>query len=424
MLNKLLKIFDKKLIKDSGIYTTSSILERAIPFLLLPILTRYLTPEDYGIVAMFSVLIGITNPLTGLGIRPAILRTYYKERINFVEYLSSSLAILIASTIFVSIIFYFFSEEISFYSSFPENWLFTVVLVSVAQFCTNLILVIWQAEKKPFQYGLFNILITIVNLTISVLLIVGLGYGWEGRLIGKIVAYSLFGFFALLIIIRKKLIAMSINFEYIKHALGYGLPLIPHIFSAILITYIDRLFITNMVGIEDTGIYTVGYQIGMIVSVLVASFNKAWSPWVYENLNKDDHKVNRKIVKITYVYFVVVLSVAFLVSSISTFLMDYIVGKEFLESSKYILWIALAYAFNGMYYMVTCYIFYKEKTYILSLLTFISAILNIILNYFLIIKFGPIGAAVSTTLSFACLFLLGWIWGNKIHKMPWLLKKL
>ncbi|MDZ7692678.1 MAG: polysaccharide biosynthesis C-terminal domain-containing protein [Balneolaceae bacterium] len=183
---------------------------------------------------------------------------------------------------------------------------------------------------------------------------------------------------------------------------------------------IDRVFITNMVNISETGIYTVGYQIGMIIGVLAGSFNKAWTPWLFEKLNEGDKAIKKKIVRFTYGYFVVIIGLALALSFVAPWFMKFFVGEAFFSATSYIIWVAIGYAFNGMYMMVTNYIFYQEKTYWLSWMTFIAAATNIMLNYFFIEAFGAIGAAQATTLTYLIQFILTFYLAVRVYKMPWL----
>jgi len=412
-------ILNSKLFKSGGIYTLSTIFEKAIPFLLLPVLTRYLTTEDYGIVSMFTVLVGLAMPLIGYNGHSAILRNYFKEDIDIPAYIGNTLFILLGSSMLAGLAIFLFSDFISFYSKFPEKWLGTILLVAIGQFMVNIILVSWQAQHKAIQYGTFRILLTLFNLGLAIFLIVGLGYGWEGKVIGQVTAVTVFGIGAIAILWRKRLIKFQIVYKYIKHALSYGVPLIPHVLSGFVITMIDRVFITNMVGISTTGIYTVGYQVGMIIGVLAGSFNKAWSPWLFDKLNEGKEETKQKIVKFTYGYFIVIISLALILSFLAPWFMKFLVGESFTNATAYIIWIALGYSFNGMYMMITNYIFYEEKTYLLSWMTIIAAVTNIILNYFLIKSFGAIGAAQATTITFLLQFILTWLLASKVHKMPW-----
>lgn len=416
---KFLSLLKNSLIRKSGIYTLSSIFEKAIPFLLLPILTRYLSTEDYGIVSMFTVMVGLTTAFTGLGIKPAVLRSYYKDDVNFSVYLTNALLILLISTSVVGSLFFIFSDIITKYTDFPSDWLITVVAASAGQFIINLILVVWQAKAQPIPYGAFNFSVTSLNMSLSIFLIVGMGFGWEGRVIGTVSAIVIFSIIGLGILWYNHMIKFIFVWDYIKHALGYGLPLIPHIISGTLLTYLDRIFITNMVGISETGIYTVGYKIGMIIMVIASSFNKAWSPWLFEKLNKGNKGIKKKIVKFTYLYFIVIILLANVLAFTAPLFLRYFIGENFYTADKYIAWIAWGYAFNGMYYMVSGYIFYEEKTKYLAWVTLVSAIVNIALNYILISIFGAIGAAIATTITFFVMFILTWFISSRIYSMPW-----
>lgn len=120
-----------KLFFNAGVYGLGSIFNSAIPFFIIPILTRNLTPVDYGIVSMFNVLLSFTLPFIGVSTNSAIARHYYnKEHINLQVYLSNCFLILIVSTLIVFVAVILFSYPISLISNFPQKWLWVVVLSS------------------------------------------------------------------------------------------------------------------------------------------------------------------------------------------------------------------------------------------------------------------------------------------------------
>ncbi|MDQ0415654.1 flippase [Mesobacillus stamsii] len=421
---KLKRIIQLPLIRSVGIYTVASILNSAIPFLLLPILTRYLTPEDYGIVSMFGVLVSLITPFIGLNIQGAVQRVYFKrEKINIKIYITNCIYILLCSTAVVSLIFFLFSGYIAKITSLPEKLLFVAIAIAFAQFISSIVLVLWQVQIKPAQYGVYQISTTLLNASLSIWLIISLGMAWQGRILGQLVSFSLFGVIGILILRKDKWLKIKYNRSYIKHALSFGVPLIPHAVGGVVMTMTDRIFITNMVGIEATGIYTVGFQIGMIINILATSFNQAYVPWLFAQLKANIYTKKLMIVKMTYFYFGIIIFLALGLSFFAPWFLDFFVGKEFSGSSVFIIWIAIGYAFNGMYFMVTNYIFYAEKTAILAWITFGSAILNIGLNYVFISKYGAIGAAQATTIIYFIKFISTWILAARVYNMPWRLKK-
>jgi O-antigen/teichoic acid export membrane protein len=177
-----------------------------------------------------------------------------------------------------------------------------------------------------------------------------------------------------------------------------------------------------MVSISDMGIYVVGAQIGSVIGLLEGAFNQAWVPWLFSQLKKNDPLIKFNIIKITYVYFVIIIVAALVLSWIAPWFISIIVGEKFRDASRYVIWIALGWAFDGMYKMVTNYIFYEQKTHLLAFITLLTGVANIVMCYFLIKYNGTIGAAQATMFSFLFSFILTWLLSMKVYKMPWNLK--
>ena len=419
--NTILSIFRHKLFKNTFIYTGSNVINKAIPFLLLPIMTRYLSPTDYGIVATFNVLLAVVVVFVGLSMHGAINVNYFKlKKEELREYIGNVLIILFTNFILVFIIVFFSKTYLFNVIKFPAKWIPIVTIVALCQSIFAINLGLWRVEQKSFPYGVFQISRTILNVALSLIFVVALVWGWQGRILGVIITSIIYGIISIFVIIKRKYITFSFNKKYIKDALFFGIPLIPHALGGWIMTSIDRIFINSMVGVAATGLYSVGYSVGMIIGLLAHSFNLAWSPFLYEKLKENNYSTKVKIVKFTYLYDIGIVFLALALSFIAPLFLKFFVSKNFYFAYKYVLWIALGYAFNGMYFMVVNYIFYIKKTYILAWVTFTSAGINIILNYFFIKANGAIGAAQATTITFFICFVLTWILSARVYKMPWL----
>jgi O-antigen/teichoic acid export membrane protein len=415
-----MELFKHKLVKNSTIYTGTNLLRSAIPFLLLPVLTRYLTPSDYGIVATFQVLLAFAAVFVGLEARGAVAVNFFK--INKEElrvYIYNVVIIGLVSFAITFFVVFLFKAPLSHVLEFPENWLPIIIIVGLCQFFFMLALTLWQVEQKALPYGIFQLSLMILNVSLALIFVVMLGWQWQGRLLGIILTFIVFAFLSAFIIYKRKYVQFTLNKAHIKDTLFFCIPLIPHALGAWIITAIDRIFINSMVSVAATGLYTVGYQVGMIIGLIATSFNQAWSPFLFEKLKGGSPTAKIKIVKLTYLYAAGIILLALMLTIIAPYLLKFFVGKEFHSSYTYVIWIALGYAFTGMYYMVGGYIFYMKKTYMLSAITFSVACTNVILNYVLIKANGAIGAAQATTISFFLSFVLTWICSAKVYKMPW-----
>ena len=401
----------------------SNALNSAIPFLLIPVLTRYLDAAEYGIVSIFQVAASLLLSFVGLNTHNAvIIESYKRDKIDFPNYVYNVLLILTFSAIIILILSFMLQAPLSRVMEFPQEWIPLIVVFASCQFLFQLLLGLWIAEQKPFLFGLFQISQTALNLSLSLILVIPLEMGWRGRILAQVIVFFVYAFLTVYILYRKKYLKSGYNKEYIRKALLFGIPLIPHTFGGAALMLSDRLIISNVIGLSEVGIYMVGFQFAQIILLLQDSVNNALAPWMYKNLDSNSHVTKLKLVKATYVYFAAILVLAMGYSLLVPSLFRVIVGEQFRTGVEYIFWISLGFAFSGMYKMVVNYIFYHQKTYVLGLITTFCAVCNILLTYLLVTTVGAIGAAYSICVSYLLSFLLTWYFSNKIHPMPWSLK--
>tara|TARA_B110000285_G_C15140477_1_gene630420 strand:- start:5974 stop:6729 length:756 start_codon:yes stop_codon:yes gene_type:complete len=245
---------------------------------------------------------------------------------------------------------------------------------------------------------------------------------FEGTIYALLISYLAACIGAFFILWRKNLLFGNFNIAFVKHALNYGLPLIPHTLSGVAIMYSDKLILTYYWGLSANGIYAVGFMVGQMIGLLQNSFNQAWVPWVFQKLKTGNLTDKKRMVKITYLYIVAILCAVFVLWAIIPFIYSFL-GKDFQAGIDLVLYIALGFAFNGMYKMVSVYIFYIEKTKIIAYTSVGVALLNIALNFYLIPIYHAQGAAIATMIAMAFQFVVTWWVSSRIYKMPWNLKK-
>jgi O-antigen/teichoic acid export membrane protein len=418
------KIINNKLFKDSFIYVFTDVINKSIPFILLPFLTYYLTPEDYGIIATFNSLVAVTSIFIGLSIQGAISVNYYKlNKKELAQYVGNVIYILLVSFLFVSLIIIIFNNYLSKKIDLPFNWLIIAVTMSFTSFFVILNLSLWLVEQKPKYYGSFQIGETIIKLGLSLYFIIVLTMSWEGRIYGVFIGGSITALTSIYLLYKRNYLDFTFRKDYIKDALSFGIPLIPHQLSFWLRSGAIIFILAYIVGKKETGLYNIGSQFVIPISVLTAAFNKAWAPYLYRKLSKNPTlNTKHKIIKFTYLYFVGILILAYIITLVVPFLINLLLEKSFSESYVYVKYLAFAAAFQGMYFMVVNYIFFEKKTKYLAYITFFSSIINVSLAYYLITKNGAIGAAQAYLATSILTFFLVWYYSNKIYKMPWIFK--
>ncbi|MEM5875594.1 MAG: oligosaccharide flippase family protein [Candidatus Aenigmatarchaeota archaeon] len=406
------------LFKASGTYTISSGIYSISNFILMLFFTHYLSPSEYGVISMINILVFIMSSLINCEIQGAIARVYFdRNKIDFSEYVTNSLILFIINTFVISFIMLIFREEISKLTGVPDNYFFPIIVISFFHVISLVALSIYQIKFKIQNYAFLQISKALLDVFLSIVFVSIFNLKWKGRVLGQLFSYTLIGLISFYSF--KNLFKLKIRLDYLLHALKFGIPLIPHIIGGYFFSAIDKFLITNLFNLYETGIYTAGMQIGMIVMLFADSFNRAYSPWLFAKLSENNKSTKIKIVKLTYFYFIFILFMALLIGFISPYIVGFLLGKDFLSARKIIIWSALGSAFKGMYFMVTGYMFYTYKTYILTWITFFCGLLNIFISYCLIKLNGVIGGAQGYTLSMLIWFLFTWLIAAKIYKMPW-----
>lgn len=408
------------LVRSTFIYTASSALNAGVPFLLLPIITRVLDPASFGIAAMFTTMVTFLGAFTGLSVHGAVnVRYFRREQFDFASYIVSCLAILAVSTLIVAGVLIFSADILYRFTRLPWDWLLIAAATSGAQFVVQVQLTLWQASEKPLRYGALRIGQTVLDAGLSLLFIFGLGQMWAGRTAGQAFASVAAMCASLVLLYRSGWLKGRIQRDCVRNALSFGVPLIPHTLGAMLIAMIGRFMLTDMVGAAGAGLYMVALQFSMVLALLTDSFNRAFTPWLYKVLREGDESVKRNIVRYTYVYFAGVFVFALIIGISAPFVLPLFVGEKYRGASELVMYLALGHAFNGMYYMVTCYVFYESQTSKLAVITVLSGLCNSVLSYFLIRSHGVVGAAQGFMVAQGLLFAGTWWLANRIYPMPW-----
>ena len=407
-----------KVIKDSIIYLTTSSVNKLIPFLLLPVMTNYLLPEEYGLLSVYMLFITLFSAFIGMNLHLNISK-------NFFQVSKDKMAIIIGNIfilLFISFGIYFlavllFASESVF--SIPFNWFLLIPVISFFMMINVVNKTILRNEGKALLFGGFEISHSLINAGITLMLLIIYGLGWYAQIYGLFVSYFVFFIVGLHYIKQNNYIVLEYDKVVFRKLLKISLPLIPHVLGGVLLTMSDRIFIEKMIDLKTVGVYSVGYTFGMIVLLFSNSFIKAWNPWFYKKLafNSD---VNKKlIVKYSYLYIFGILAIAIFVSILGSYILPYFVDEAYYDAAPYIFWIAIGYAMFGIYQIFFPYLVYIEKTSFLAISTSIAAAINLILNYFCIMSFGAIGAAYATFLSYLVMFVMVSIYTQRHYKMPW-----
>ncbi|MGO3708361.1 MAG: lipopolysaccharide biosynthesis protein [Mesonia hippocampi] len=408
------------LFKGFAIYLGSSIINKAIPFLLLPILTQYLSPEEYGILAIYQVMMSFAMPLVGMNMQNNITRNFFTQSKEYVGKMVYNLLVVLtgAATLLLLLLSVYLLLGGNHFS-IPQRWVYALPLIAYMTMLNTFNLSILRNRKRALEFGAFEISKTFLDLSLTILLIVVYSFNWEGRALGVLVSTTIIGVVSIYRVWQSGYLLFKFDPMMIKEILHISLPLIPHALGGVILSLGDRVFIDQMVSTSALGVYTVGYQFGMIITLVSTAFNKTWTPWVYELLGKNDENSKKTIVKITYLVSAGLILMALALTGVSYYLLPFMTAEEYHGAFVHVIWIALGYAFFGMYTLVFPYGVHVGKTSYLGVITFSAALINLAANYVLIQYNGAVGAAQATLISYMYMFFAVWWYSNKLYPMPW-----
>ncbi len=410
-------------LKNASTYFGANILNGLIPFLLLPVLTRFLSVESYGEVAIFQTLYMALSAFVGITMAGASDRKFFDgEASNKLgNFIGACFQICILLTALTTAIFLIYRNQASALLGVSLDYIFYAIFVSVSLVVIQIRLGQWQVRERVFAYSFMQISQSSLVVIFAVIMVAFLNFDALGRIYAQVIICGFLAAISIILLVKDNLLNFfSWNPQHIREALSFGIPLMPHIVGVFLLTMIDRFIIAGELGIGKSGIYMLAAQLATLVVLVHEAINKAFWPWLFEKLKLDQIDDKILIVKYTYIWFFVIILTAPLAFWLGPILVRIVAGPDYAEAGIVFGWLALGHSIGGMYSMLNPYIYYSKKTSILSWVTIVSGCLNVGLLLIFIKLYGMQGAAIAFALSMLVRFLLTWIAAQSKHPMPWL----
>ena len=413
----------RKLFSNSMIYVLSLLFNKGLTFLLLPVLTFYLTKEDYGVLGLVTAISTMASIYVGFfpsGFLLARFAQYGKEKMA--EYMHHILLLTIATTSLVLLILIGFQHYL-----LPEHLenktILMVVITLYAMFTIffRFIDTLLQVEQNAIKFAVLQTLQSVGSLGLGLVLIIEFSYGWKGKYYAELLILFFVFIYAIYYIVKNQYYKYNTDYKKLKELFVFLFPLTFSVLGLYLMGTIDRIFISNMLGLESAGIYNVAITMAIIINMVYDAISKALNPILYENLVKDQKDSRIKIVKLIYLYSFVCIAIFALFVLILPYVFHLMVNGKFEEALILIPILAVGFTFEGLRKVLEAPLVFKHKVKSLATITLIAGLINIILNYFLIKIYGINGAAYATLISFLVLYIISFILVVKEIKLPWFL---
>lgn len=412
--------------KQSIIYGFGSIGSRLIAFLLLPLYTGYLTPADYGILQICNVLNTVLLIIIQLGINSSLFKVYFQETSlgKRKVILSSTLIFFSVSSLVILLPIFILRESIAPLVIGGEHSVVLLVLVIGAVYFEGLITIglsILRAQEKPKTYAIFIIVKIVIYALLNILFIAGLKRGYLGSR-EAIFITMLLCFIAFVPYFRKNMLPVF-NWGYVKELLQIGIPFAIAGLAGWVLNFTDRYMLMYLlpeeIAMSQVGIYSLGVKFAMLIKILIVSpFMLSWAAIMF----KYQHDANAKKIysKVLNIYVFIACIIFIIISVYGKDLIKVITTNvDYYSAYSVIPFIAMSYVLYGAYMVFSVGTTLTKKTYYVSITNIVAALLNVLLNYYLISRIGMMGAVISSLASFLVMTTLLFIFSQKVYHIPY-----
>jgi O-antigen/teichoic acid export membrane protein len=282
-----------RLARNAAVYGTGQVLLRLISLLLLPVFTSFLTPTDYGISSILGLLTLLVTPVFALGISGSLGVVYFeiddpRRKISTIWTAFGTLALSAAALLVAGAV----AAPVIGSALFPANpsgydlpYLVTVsILTAAVSIAAQPLLVSLQLEERARMFVAITVGSAVISIVLSLLFIVVMGRGVAGFIEAGAIAQTL----ALLLTLAVTLghARPAFRRELANELLRLGLPLVPAFLAIFVMQQSNKYLLQAASGLDEVGVYTVGFNLGMFATLVVSGFTAAWFPFFSSFMNR------------------------------------------------------------------------------------------------------------------------------------------
>lgn len=384
--------------KAALFYMLCTFFTKAIAFISTPIFTRLLSKSDFGTVTNFYAWVAILTPIITLDLRITINRSKYTFREDNETYLKT---ILLTSNIVILLCWFIVElNSAAFINIFSLDMKYIRVLFLYLLFnCAfDYQQIQYQIYKKYKIYVFYTIISAFFSMLFSVLLVLCIEDKLAGRIYGMMIPIIIVDIIIYCSIVKK---GKRFNAAYAKYAICMAVPLIPKTLSSTLLNASDKIIITQFCGSVDTALYSLAYSVAAIAAVVWGGLNQAWAPWLLDSLDKKNFEGIKSISKKMIIAYSGLIVLLMLFAPEIVLIMG---GSQYSEAIAVMPPVILAMMVNFLCAFNFDVAYFYGETYRISIGAILAALINVVLNYMFIPKFGYIAAAYTTLVGYLFLY--------------------
>ena len=407
-----------KLGKNIALITLGNFASKILSFFLIPLYTAVLTTGEFGVADLMTTTINLISPFFTLLVSESIMRFALDQDKDKSEVFI--IGMVITCTGFLVMLCFspllLLSESLRpFYFLFVIYYFAVTVHSVISQFVKGI--------EKVAIYSMAGVIQTFCFILLNLILLLVIKTGVNGYLISLIGSHII----AAIILwvgagvsqyIPKKI---SINKDLLSEMLRYSIPLIPNSLSWWVSNSADKYVLTFFCGLSVTGIYSVSQRIPSMFSIVSTVFMSAWQISAIEDFGSE--RSRNFFGKIYRSYSSLNILIVSALICFTRILAKFLFSNDFYIGWRFVPVLLFAYLFFAMAGFLGTVYTAAKKTKMVFISTVISALSNIVMNFMLIPRFGGMGAAIATFVSYFLVWLIRLIDSRKIIQISIDLRK-
>jgi len=417
MWNKVTEILHNKNFRNGSLFTFFMFLNRGLNFLLLIVLSWYISPDSYGKLNLFYTDISIISVLICLCTDGIIGVNFFRVKKRIIsQYVIVVLVCTLTISILLSLISFFFHDYFSNLAGIEYRLQLLCIYICASNVIYRILTNLYRLEEKVLSYGTITILFTILNIGISLLLVIELKYDWLGRVYANVLTISVFFIVGVCLLIRKGYLRITIpsKAQY-KESLIYGVPLIPHCMNGFLRQGVDRYIINGFFTTTQVGLFSFSTNFSFLIYSIGSAFNQSNSVYIFKCLSVDPEGSKKKIRKQTFMMIVFFAVITILLNIICLIIFP-IVFPKYNDAIVFLFPLSMGAFFQCIYLQFCNYLFYYRKTKELMYMTFSVSIIHIALSLWLT-QYSAVLTAYVSMISSAIEAFLVFLYSRRLYKV-------
>lgn len=391
----------KKIIINTAFYTIGEVIPKILAFLLLPVLTKYLSPDEYGITNYTNTVMLFFFVLTSLSLNTYVLRNYYKipsrneQKMLIGNIFFFTLVLNALVTVLELLIFPLLIRKLNINIPYYPFFMLAI-LNNFLEGISIIPLVIYRINDKARMFVFINVSKTFLQFALTTLFLVSLHYGLLSVYLSRLVINVVYTGVFFMVIYRHSI--FKINMPQIRDALKFSLPLLPGAISYIFISSFDRIVLERTISLTDLGIYSSATTLALALNIIVQGLYRSFEQRIFKDHGTPGYQDK---IELLYKFFLLsLLCAGCFLSVFSREVFLFFTSARYLSAYRLVPFLVIPVIIAGINTFLSTLMIAEGKQLLITKGTVLSAAVTLLGNLLITPRLGIPGAIMTSMASF------------------------